>query len=309
MFVGRIFGLAGAAALLNTATLAADLPPPPPLPPPVYQAPVVAVTSGFYLRGDIGLGMQRFADFEHHQMNPNFVWPATWTIQQRQMGDTDFIGFGVGYQWNNWLRFDVTGEHRKTANFKVIGTYTGNADFCPPASFADQSSPVCSDLYTANHSAWVVMANAYLDLGTWWCFTPFIGVGLGAARHSFDGITDQGGTFGFYSLGFSSGAGNLNSLNSTTDSKWTMAWALHAGVAYNVTNNFKIELAYRYVNFGNIDTPVINCGPQGCPVINSAFYTLNRFDAQELKIGFRFLLSAPEPVAPPPLAPALMRKG
>ena len=46
---------------------------------------------------------------------------------------------------------------------------------------------------------------------------------------------------------------------STDSSKWSMAWALHAGVAYNVTNNFKVELAYRYVNFGSIDTPVIDC--------------------------------------------------
>jgi len=106
----KILGLAGAAALLSTATLAADLPPP--LPPPVYQAPVAVVTGGWYLRGDVGVGIQHFSDFPFTQLNPAFVWPASWQINQTKMGDTTFLGFGIGYAWNNWLRFDVTGDRR-----------------------------------------------------------------------------------------------------------------------------------------------------------------------------------------------------
>src|SRR5271155_2361719 len=29
---------------------------------------------------------------------------------------------GVGYEWNSWLRFDVTGEYRTKAAFKATGT-------------------------------------------------------------------------------------------------------------------------------------------------------------------------------------------
>jgi opacity protein-like surface antigen len=171
-----------------------------------------------------------------------------------------------------------------------------------------QPSQTCFDLIQAQHSAWVVMANAYVDLGTWWCLTPFVGAGVGAARHTIAGLTDTGFPFGFSALGFAS---TTNAGNTTDSSKWTMAWALHAGVAYNVTNNVKIELAYRYINFGNIDTPVVDCtfngclNPQGNPL---AYHTLTSFSAQELKIGVRFLLQAPE-APPPPLAPPLMRKG
>ena len=32
------------------------------------------------------------------------------------MGDTIFFGVGVGYEFNNWLRFDVTGEYRAKAD-------------------------------------------------------------------------------------------------------------------------------------------------------------------------------------------------
>jgi opacity protein-like surface antigen len=67
MVSAKIFGLAGAAALLSTATLAADLPPP--LPPPVYRAPVDCCQGGWYLRGDVGVGIQRFQSFDFNQTN------------------------------------------------------------------------------------------------------------------------------------------------------------------------------------------------------------------------------------------------
>ena len=39
------------------------------------------------------------------------------------MGDTTFFMAGIGYEWNNWLRFDVTGGYRsKPVN--ALGIYT-----------------------------------------------------------------------------------------------------------------------------------------------------------------------------------------
>ena len=85
----------------------------------------------------------------------------------------------------------------------------------------------------------VFLANAYIDLGTWNCLTPFIGVGVGGAYNIFADLTDTGiGTSG-------AGVGrNSNQLS--------FAWALHAGLAYNVTQNFSVELAYRYLNYGSV---------------------------------------------------------
>ena len=59
----KMLALAGAATLVSTAVLAADLPPAPPL----YATPVE--TSGWYLRGDVGVGAQRFKSFDFHQTN------------------------------------------------------------------------------------------------------------------------------------------------------------------------------------------------------------------------------------------------
>jgi opacity protein-like surface antigen len=272
-----ILAFAGATALLSTAAQAADLP----LPPPVM--PVAVVTGGWYLRGDVGIAQKSFSDFQHHQTNPAFVWPASWRIDQKDMADAAFVGFGVGYAWNNWLRFDVTGEYRMKEWFKVTGSYT---EFCPGGR--------CFNVYEGHHSNWLVLANAYIDLGTWWCLTPFVGAGIGTAYHKFTGVTDVGfptGGFGY---------------TSNDSSKWNMAWALHAGVAYNVTNNFKVEMAYRYVNMGSIDTSMIDCGAAGCGTNGPrAYYSFTNYYSQDIKIGMRWMLQ-PEPViAPLPL----IRKG
>jgi opacity protein-like surface antigen len=282
---------AGAAlAAAFTSANAADLPPIMG-PQPIQPMPVAVMeTGGWYLRGDIGIGVQSFKEFDFTQTNSAFVWPASWRIDQREMGDAFFVGGGFGYQWNSWLRFDATAEYRAKTKFKTIGSYT---EFCPGGR--------CFDVYDGNHSAFVLMANGYIDLGTWMCLTPFVGAGFGVARHSVTGFTDVGlisdGTTGF---GYAA---------NNDFSAWKFAWAVHAGVAYNVSNNFKVELAYRYLNFGNVATSIIDCASGGCSTGGGprAFYTFREFDSQDIKLGMRWMLT-PD-VVQPMYQPPLMRKG
>ena len=86
--------------------------------------------------------------------------------------------------------------------------------------------------YSGSKSEWVVMANAYVDLGTWWCITPFIGAGVGGARVAINGFTDQGIA--------NNGGGALPGLAyGDSVAKWNFAWAAHAGLAYKVTPSFR----------------------------------------------------------------------
>ena len=39
------------------------------------------------------------------------------TNVDRAFNSAPFFGLGVGYNFNDWLRFDVTGEYRGRANF------------------------------------------------------------------------------------------------------------------------------------------------------------------------------------------------
>jgi opacity protein-like surface antigen len=282
----RILALAGAAATMSTVALAADFPPA--LQQPAYQS-APASESGWYLRGDVGVGVQRFQAFDHFQTNAAFVWPASWQIVQKQTDDAAFVDFGVGYQANNWLRFDATAEHRASSKFKVIGSYH---EFCVGGT------ATCFDQYDGSHAAEVFMLNAYLDLGTWWCLTPFIGAGVGGAWNTVTSVSDVGfiadGTTGF---GFSS----------ANASSWNLAWSAQAGLAYNVSSNLKLELAVRYLNLGSVKTPVVNCSSIGCQGTSgpAAFYTLTNFDSLDLKVGMRWMFQPEAPVYAPPL----IRKG
>ncbi len=143
------------------------------------------------------------------------------------------------------------------------------------------------------------LANAYIDLGTWWCLTPFIGAGVGAAYHMTAAVSDIGlntDGLGASAFGFANADHN----------KWSFAWAAHAGVAYTVTNVVQGRARLSLPEHGlgaDRGNPVRcdGCGTGGGP---RAFYHLRTLDSHDFKLGMRWMLQ-PEPVYQPPL----MRRG
>jgi len=274
--------LAGSTAFVMVpGAFAADLPPVPMLPP--VQAPVEEF-SGWYLRGDIGVGIIqniKWADADSAAVGGFFV--------QQANADTTFVDFGAGYQINNWLRFDAIAELRGATEFKGTDTLFNPFVFNPNGGFGSQQF----NFFETKVSSLVFMANGYVDLGTWWCLTPFIGAGVGAAGNKITGLTDMGA--------FSSGAtGGFGFADEAT--KWNLAWALHAGLAWNVTPNLKLELAYRFMHLGDAISGTLHCG-NGC---NSSPVEIKDIQSNDFKLGMRWLFYEPAPVlAPPPL----IRKG
>ena len=98
-------------------------------------------------------------------------------MQNLNFNTAGIYGLGVGYRVNNWFRADVTGEYRGNSQF-----YGSDRITFPTG--------VGMDTYHATKNEWVVLANAYVDLGTWWCITPFIGAGVGGARVAINGFND-----------------------------------------------------------------------------------------------------------------------
>jgi opacity protein-like surface antigen len=139
-----------AVVVSSTAVYAADMPAPPP--EIVYQPVPCCGTGGWYLRGDIGIGVQTFSEFDLTQTNSAFVWPSSWQIVQTNIQDTTIFGLGVGYVVNNWLRLDMTGEYRTKALFKATGSYTNNC----------AGGGTCFDVNSGNVASSVFMANAYI---------------------------------------------------------------------------------------------------------------------------------------------------
>lgn len=261
--VGRCFKISAvsasfAAVLWSTSTFAADYSPPPPpvyIPPPVVQE----YASSWYLRGDIGITNQQIKNLTNVQDVSN-------SVQNVGLGfdSSGLFGLGIGYNWNEWLRFDLTGEYRSRANFHGSQVITSGGN-------------TYTDEYSGSKSEWLFLANAYVDLGTWGGFTPFIGAGVGGARVTIHGFQDvctvcAGGSVAF----------------GDDHSQWNFAWALHAGLAYKITRNTTFELAYRYVNLGDAQSGDLYAY-DGTNNINNPMKFEN-LTSHDIKVGLRFNL-------------------
>jgi opacity protein-like surface antigen len=275
---------AGAASLLSTAAFAADMAI---MPPPMYAPPPVQDFGGWYLRGDIGFSNQSVKRL-------NNVLDSTLLTQDQRLdfATAGIFGLGVGYQVNNWFRADVTGEYRGKSSFSGLDLNTFSY-----GGFVHNGS----DKYTANKSELLFLANAYVDLGTWWCVTPFIGAGVGTSRVTISGFTDQGLSDAVIGFPSTYGASPSAALADTA-SKWNFAWAVHAGLAYKISPNVTLELAYRYVDLGDGVTGDIKTYQGGNSVYNPM--TFKDITSHDLKLGVRWNLESPPTYAPP-----LVRKG
>ena len=179
----RVLALAGAATLYAPAAFSADMTPI--VPPQPVCVPRSSVPHGYpsqypicpeefsawYLRGDIGMSNQELGSM-HQRL---YDTPGT-TVTPVGTGfdSAPFMGIGIGYRWNHWLRFDVTGEYRGRANFHRSDnvTFTGGQGV---------------DNYSGSKSEWVAMDNASgklktSQLGTFLSFLkPSIGLSLAAS--------------------------------------------------------------------------------------------------------------------------------
>jgi opacity protein-like surface antigen len=268
---------AGAAALLSTAASAADMAI---APPPAMYAPPPADFGGWYLRGDIGMTNQRMKSLDNPDPNAVLFTPVGMGFDSGML-----FGGGVGYQFNSWFRADLTGQWRGRANFHgslFTDAFAGSA---------------LVDNFTASKSEALFLANAYVDLGTWWCVTPFIGAGIGTSYNRISSFRDDG-------FGNSFGVARPSSFVYATDNgKWNFAWALHTGVAYKVTPNVSVEFGYSYVNLGDATTGV-NSNFAGTATPQYP-WTMKDITSHDLTLGVRWNFDSPQPVYAPPL----IRKG
>jgi opacity protein-like surface antigen len=264
---------AGAASLLSTAAFAADMP----IAPPPYAPPPVQDFGGWYLRGDIGMTNQHLKSLD----NPDPQSAGLFNSAGMGFDSSMLFDIGLGYQFNNWFRVDVTGQYRGRANFH--GSQFSTA--FPGSALVDN--------YSGSKSETVIMANGYVDLGTWWCLTPYIGAGVGASYNQISNFRDDGfrndfGVPGPSSVVYGGDAG-----------KWNFAWALHAGLGYKVTPNVTIELGYSYMNLGDATTG-FNSNFAGTATPQYP-WTMHDITSHDLKLGVRWNFDNPQPMYAPPL--------
>ncbi|MCL2716493.1 MAG: outer membrane beta-barrel protein [Alphaproteobacteria bacterium] len=263
------------ASLVPGVACAADMP----LisPPPALSQPAPNDFEGWYLRGDIGMTNARMASVDR-PADPNVRLLNTSGLG---FDSATLYGIGAGYQFNNWLRADVTGQWR------------GRASLHGSHSLLANDGPASADNYSGSSSHTVIMANAYFDLGTWGCVTPYIGAGVGGSYNRLSGFRDDG-------VGTPGGV-LTNSVTYGADAgKWNLAWAVHAGLGYKVTPNTTLELGYSYMNLGDSSTGATRSF-DGVTLVNGSPFTVKDITSHDVKLGVRWNFDTPSIYVPPPM--------
>ena len=271
------------ALLVGTAAHAADLYQPEPL-PPLAAAPEVQVSevSGWYLRGDVGYDFNHMRGAKYFQGgNDNQTG-----FDSTKLDDSFNLGVGVGYQMNHYLRGDLTFDYMTSADFRGSTSSAGGADVGTACAGA------CTSTDISSMKAYALMANAYVDLGTYGAITPYIGGGIGGAYVKWDNLKNTSCA--------DDGSVCDDTVTHRGKGSWRFAYQLMAGAAIDVTCNVKADVGYRYRHISGGD--MFGFAESGGPGYDKGF------DSHEIRAGARYTFGGcAEPAYEPPPEPIVYK--
>jgi opacity protein-like surface antigen len=88
------------------------------------------------------------------------------------------------------------------------------------------------DTLSADYDNGTVFANAYWDLTNYAGLTPYIGGGIGMAINSLSNVS--------------------NPVDAADSTNTSFAWNVAAGMSYDISNTWTVDLAWRYTSFGEL---------------------------------------------------------
>ena len=207
-------------------------------PLPDFKKPYrTELISGWYARGDLGYRKNNLGFVDAPRPATSYLVESAWTA-----------GFGGGYK-HKWFRSDVTLDYANAARFR------GDIATAP-------------EFYKAKTDSFTLLANVYLDLGTWAGFTPYIGAGAGTTNLRVRQYTN---------LAMTAGNGVVDT------SRWNLSWAYMGGVSYQMSPSMLLDVGYRYLQLGDAMS-----GPEPPGYTRRTYF--RDVSAQEIRVGLRWML-------------------
>jgi opacity protein-like surface antigen len=249
MKVIKIAVLTGLFAATSSAALAADLsrvfvssPSP--------MRDFRASSQGWYLRGTVS-----YVNHKHPEADVA-TQSSISDLSRESLKPAAGVGAGLGYRFNANVRADLTLDHTFDARFKGIA----------PAPAPSATSMMDTGLFQSS----TFMVNGYLDFRSALGLTPYVGAGLGVAHNvlSRHVLTTYNPDRGIETSERWAGGDNFS-----------LAWALMAGLGYQLSSNFTLDLGYRYVSLGDVKTRSYD---------NGAGVDMESIGAHEVRLGVRY---------------------
>lgn len=209
--------------------MAADLEPLPIIEAPAPITEVEVETSGgWYLRGDIGYSMQELIDDRVDYVAASGAGMQHGTLNG-EIDNTYSFGVGVGYDTGHYFRGDLT------LDYFAENDFTGYSEgYCTPVGGGAAVECRSSDI--SSFTALSMMANAYIDLGTYHGFTPYVGGGIGGTYIGWETLSNT----------IEDGYDQSGTETHTGHKDWRFTWAVMAGASVDITSNIKLDAGYRY---------------------------------------------------------------
>ena len=256
LFIGAI-----ASALMASTAYSADL-----IPPPVVEfEPEYEIGGNLYLRGYVGFTNQEVDGLANAVLDG-----AAFEFLQADFESSGLFGGAVGYRVNNWFRADVSAEYRMRAGFDGFDRYDGDGDGLLTNMTVGNDG---TNEYTADKSEFLILANAFVDLGSYHRISPYVGAGVGASYTMISNLQD------------------INTPQSSTayandHGAWSFAWALYAGLGFEVNDHLTIDMGYRYLDIGDAESGDIISSNGTNAIVNPLEF--EGITSHDFTLGFRW---------------------
>jgi len=274
--------LLGAVALAASGTapaMAADIYEPAVIETPAYSPPEVmpAKVSGWYLRGDVGYAWHRTMDATYAiaDTGPTLIEAALYGESFR---GSYTIGAGAGYKFNNYLRADLTLDW--WGNGRFTGHTYGTCDY-------GGGPEACTSTDIATFSALTLMANAYVDFGTYGRFTPYAGGGFGGSYVHWGTLENE--------ACLDSDSANCQTFYHGGKYEYRFAYALMAGVSVDVSCKLAADVGYKFQHIAS--------GSMFGTVANAGYGRDSGITSHQVKAGLRYKFGACQPAPEPVYIP------
>lgn len=220
----------------------------------VPAGPAYSAAGPCYVRSDVGYSWS-------NKPNAHFIGNNDPTVTKESLDDGALWEAGIGCSMGSrGIRAEMVLGTREEKKFK--------GDFI---EFFPNRAPVDPTLF-ANIKTHTMMFNAYKDLGRHGGFVPYIGFGVGFAWHNIPEVTSN-----------SVGAQVCGGCAIIGEDKVSFAWALMAGVGYQVSDRAILDVGYRYMDMGRARSGHGDTARFWNPRLE-----IDDIRAHELKVGMRY---------------------
>lgn len=217
---------------------------------PSYSHAPAGPVGPCYFRADTGYSWSRDPDAQWvGNVDPKVAAPS---LDNGWFGEAG-LGCAMG---SRGFRADMMLGMRQTKDFH------GDVNVFVP------NQPPIDPLLKTEIKSYTMMFNAYHDLGKMGGFVPYVGAGLGWAYHKMGEVTID----------------NVNTPNRIlAEDKLSFAWALMAGVGYQISDRAILDVGYRFIDLG------LARGSHGDNTLSwNPRLEIDDMRSHEIKVGLRY---------------------